>query len=253
MALDPLLLEVLACPEDKGPLLYFADEDLLYNPRLHRSYAVTDGIPNMLIDESTTVDEQEHERLMAKSTSGGSDDDDVDSGPRHVTSSSNGVGAVTSPLAETIDTLGIFEATASLPEQVAGAIGSGRHLDGLPDHEDVENVVVIGMGGSGLAGDVLVAVAGPFLPVPVTVVKSPELPDFVGRESLVFAISFSGDTEETVEAAGEAFEAGASLVAVTGRRRAPQAGRRVGCTDRRSSDDDPSTPLRRGRRWRYHL
>ena len=36
MALDPLLLEVLACPEDKGPLLYFADEDLLYNPRLHR-------------------------------------------------------------------------------------------------------------------------------------------------------------------------------------------------------------------------
>ena len=71
MALDSLLLEVLACPEDKGPLLYFADEDLLYNPRLRRCYAVTDGIPNMLIDESTTVDEQEHERLMTKSTSGG--------------------------------------------------------------------------------------------------------------------------------------------------------------------------------------
>jgi uncharacterized protein YbaR (Trm112 family) len=71
MALDPLLLEVLACPEDKGPLLYFADEDLLYNPRLKRGYAVSDGIPNMLIDESTTVDDQEHERLMAKSSSGG--------------------------------------------------------------------------------------------------------------------------------------------------------------------------------------
>jgi uncharacterized protein len=71
MALDPLLLEVLACPEDKGPLLYFADEDLLYNPRLRRSYAVTDGIPNMLIDEATKVDEQENERLMAKSSSGG--------------------------------------------------------------------------------------------------------------------------------------------------------------------------------------
>ena len=69
MALDPLLLEVLACPEDKGPLLYFADEDRLYNPRLKRSYAVTDGIPNMLIDEATTVDDQEHERLMAKAVS----------------------------------------------------------------------------------------------------------------------------------------------------------------------------------------
>jgi uncharacterized protein YbaR (Trm112 family) len=46
MALDHLLLEVLACPEDKGPLLYFADEDRLYNPRLHRSYAVRDDIPS---------------------------------------------------------------------------------------------------------------------------------------------------------------------------------------------------------------
>lgn len=71
MALDPLLLEVLACPEDKGPLLYFADEEILYNPRLKRSYAVSDGIPNMLIDEATKVDEREHERLMTKSSSGG--------------------------------------------------------------------------------------------------------------------------------------------------------------------------------------
>jgi uncharacterized protein YbaR (Trm112 family) len=66
MALDPLLLEVLACPEDKGPLLYFEDEDRLYNPRLHRSYAVRDGIPVMLVDEATAVDDAEHERLMAK-------------------------------------------------------------------------------------------------------------------------------------------------------------------------------------------
>jgi uncharacterized protein len=66
MPLDPLLLEVLACPEDKGPLLYFADEDRLYNPRLHRSYEVRDGIPVMLVDEATTVDDAEHDRLMAK-------------------------------------------------------------------------------------------------------------------------------------------------------------------------------------------
>jgi uncharacterized protein YbaR (Trm112 family) len=66
MALDHLLLEVLACPEDKGPLIYFADEDRLYNPRLHRSYDVRDDIPVMLVDEATTVDENEHTRLMAK-------------------------------------------------------------------------------------------------------------------------------------------------------------------------------------------
>ena len=71
MALDQLLLEVLACPEDKGPLIYFADEDRLYNPRLHRSYAVRDDIPVMLVDEATTVDETEHRRLMAKAEKDG--------------------------------------------------------------------------------------------------------------------------------------------------------------------------------------
>jgi uncharacterized protein len=65
MTLDPALLEILACPEDKGPLYYLEDEAMLYNPRLHRRYDVRDGIPVMLIAESTTVDDAEHERLMA--------------------------------------------------------------------------------------------------------------------------------------------------------------------------------------------
>ncbi len=71
MTLDPLLIQVLACPEDKGPLLYLDDEDRLYNPRLHRSYEVREGIPVMLIDEATEVDEQEHARIMAKAEAGG--------------------------------------------------------------------------------------------------------------------------------------------------------------------------------------
>lgn len=66
MTLDPALLEILACPEDKGPLLYLADEGLLYNPRLRRRYDVVDDIPNMLIDEATTVDDAEHARITAE-------------------------------------------------------------------------------------------------------------------------------------------------------------------------------------------
>ena len=66
MSLDPQLLEILACPEDKGPLLYFADEDALYNPRLRRRYLVRDGIPVMLVDEAEAVDDAEHDRLLAK-------------------------------------------------------------------------------------------------------------------------------------------------------------------------------------------
>ena len=71
MALDPMLVEILACPEDKGPLLYFADEDALYNPRLRRRYAICDGIPVMLIDEAETVSDEEHDRLMAKAEAEG--------------------------------------------------------------------------------------------------------------------------------------------------------------------------------------
>jgi glucose/mannose-6-phosphate isomerase len=114
-----------------------------------------------------------------------------------------------------LDSLGMIAATAALPEQVAAAALVARGLGGLPDHEYVEQVVVLGMGGSGIAGDLMVAIAGPFLPVPVVVVKSYDLPDFVGPGSLVFALSFSGDTEETVEAAGEAAASGANVVAVT--------------------------------------
>jgi uncharacterized protein YbaR (Trm112 family) len=71
VALDPLLVEILACPQDKGPLLYFADEDALYNPRLRRRYLVKDGIPDMLIEDAEDVDDAEHERLMAKAAADG--------------------------------------------------------------------------------------------------------------------------------------------------------------------------------------
>jgi glucose/mannose-6-phosphate isomerase len=109
----------------------------------------------------------------------------------------------------------MYEITAGLPEQVEAAVSASRGLDGLPSREGIENVVVLGMGGSGIAGDVLIAAAGPFMSVPVVVVKSYTLPAFVGEGSLVFAISFSGNTEETLEAASEAAVQGAKVVAVT--------------------------------------
>lgn len=64
MTLSPHLLAILACPDDKGPLYYLESEDVLYNPRLRRAYAIRDDIPVMLIDEATAVDPEEHERLM---------------------------------------------------------------------------------------------------------------------------------------------------------------------------------------------
>ena len=71
MALDPQLLDILACPEDKGPLLYFEDEAALYNPRLKRRYRIEDDIPVMLVDEAEGVDDAEHDRLLAKAEADG--------------------------------------------------------------------------------------------------------------------------------------------------------------------------------------
>ena len=64
--IDARLLSILACPQDKGPLYFVADEHMLYNPRLHRKYEVRDGIPVMLINEATTVSDADHQRIMAK-------------------------------------------------------------------------------------------------------------------------------------------------------------------------------------------
>ncbi|MGI8758333.1 MAG: bifunctional phosphoglucose/phosphomannose isomerase [Acidimicrobiales bacterium] len=116
---------------------------------------------------------------------------------------------------EVLDTEGMFDAAAGLAEQCFDAAVRARGLDGLPERDRIENVVVLGMGGSGMAGDILAAAAGPFLPVPVIVSKGYELPAFVGETSLVFAMSFSGNTEETVEVASDAAVVGARMVVVT--------------------------------------
>ena len=118
-------------------------------------------------------------------------------------------------MTELLDTAGMWDVTANLPEQVFDAAVSARGLDGLPNKDRIEHIVVLGMGGSGIAGDVLVAAAGPFLPIPVIVSKGYETPAYVGENSLVFAISYSGNTEETVEAATSAAVEGARMVVIS--------------------------------------
>ena len=66
MSLDAKLLQILACPQDKGPLFYFSADGFLYNPRLQRKYNIVEGIPVMLIDEATNVDAAEHEGLVQR-------------------------------------------------------------------------------------------------------------------------------------------------------------------------------------------
>ncbi len=107
----------------------------------------------------------------------------------------------------------MWGATLGLPEQVAAAAAAAA---GVTVPGAVGHVAVCGMGGSGIAGDVLAAVAAPQMAVPVTVVKGYEVPASVATGTLCLCVSFSGDTEETASAAEAAAAQGARVVAFTG-------------------------------------
>jgi glucose/mannose-6-phosphate isomerase len=77
-------------------------------------------------------------------------------------------------------------------------------------------IVVAGMGGSGIAGDVLAAVCGPGSPVQVATSHSYQLPGWAGASDMVIAVSCSGSTEETLAAATQAVRRGCRLVCVGG-------------------------------------
>jgi uncharacterized protein YbaR (Trm112 family) len=70
VVLQQKLLTILVCPVDKGSLLYFADENLLYNPRLRRAYRIERGIPVMLAERAEPVPDGEHERLVTRARHG---------------------------------------------------------------------------------------------------------------------------------------------------------------------------------------
>lgn len=113
------------------------------------------------------------------------------------------------------DSLGMRDAVLGLPEQLAAATRRLSVTGVLPAHDDVANVLIVGTGAAGWVGDLVAAVAGPFMPVPLVVHKGFEPPSFVDASTLVVAISASGDSPETVASASMCLEAGARLFAVT--------------------------------------
>lgn len=102
-----------------------------------------------------------------------------------------------------------------LPQQLQDAWDLA-HDQPLPDREGIEHVIVAGMGGSAIGGDLLAAYAAPLARVPVTVWRDYGLPAFVdGPGTLLIVSSHSGNTEETLSAFDAGVEAGACLMAFT--------------------------------------
>lgn len=108
----------------------------------------------------------------------------------------------------------MFEILKRFPEQCRRARSAAAQLSVRPFAPG--NVVVAGMGGSGIAGKLLAAYLGSEAPVPVAACDSYHLPRYVGKDTLVVAVSASGNTEETLAVYEEAKKRGAHIIALAG-------------------------------------
>ena len=113
------------------------------------------------------------------------------------------------------DPTDFLKAVEGLPAQLGEAMRLAHAVDGLPSIEGLRAIAVLGMGGSGISGELCRSVLAPLAPVPVATIRDYDVPAWVGPYTLVFAVSYSGGTEETLSAFHQAAERGARIVAVT--------------------------------------
>jgi glucose/mannose-6-phosphate isomerase len=110
---------------------------------------------------------------------------------------------------------GMLALVAGLGTQLGEGFALGRRARDLPTAEGIGTIAVCGMGGSGIVGDVLRGSFADRLPVPVISVKGYGLPAFCGKETLAVAVSYSGETEETLAAYAQAVLAGCRVIAIS--------------------------------------
>ena len=99
--------------------------------------------------------------------------------------------------------------------QLIEALAIAENAKLSPAKADIHNVVIAGMGGSGIGGNLIKAFTNDELRVPLDVSKSYDVPGFINANTLFIACSFSGNTEETLASAEKARAKGAQIVAIT--------------------------------------
>jgi len=113
------------------------------------------------------------------------------------------------------DPSGMLDAVLRMPAQCEQGFRAGRQAGELPSGDSASSVVVCGMGGSGVAGDVLGALYRDRLGIPIVTVKDFSLPEFCGKDTVVVCSSYSGSTAETLACFEEATARGCRVLATT--------------------------------------
>lgn len=102
-----------------------------------------------------------------------------------------------------------------LPKQCTDAWSNAQALKLPADYRRAANIVILGMGGSAIGGDLARTLVEQSCPAPITVSRDYDLPAYAGKDSLVIGCSYSGGTEETLSAFAQAAQRGCKLLAVS--------------------------------------
>ncbi len=116
---------------------------------------------------------------------------------------------------ERLDPEGLLARIEALPEQCEEAWQRARSLELPAAHAGASDIVLLGMGGSAISGDIVRSLSAASGGKPVALVRGYDLPASVGERTLVIACSHSGNTEETLSAYGQAIAAGAMTAVIT--------------------------------------
>ena len=114
-----------------------------------------------------------------------------------------------------IDTSNMYNLIKKFPEQVEEAIGIGSAARVKLNVRGIESIVLCGLGGSAIGGDLFKSYLAGELAVPFIVNRNYTLPKFVGKSSLVIISSYSGNTEETIAAFKDALKRGAKILCIS--------------------------------------
>jgi len=114
-----------------------------------------------------------------------------------------------------VDTSNMYNLIKSFPQQVEDAMKVGQRSTVKLNASGIHQIVLCGLGGSAIGGDLLKSYLAGELTAPFIVNRHYTLPKFVGRKSLVIISSYSGNTEETTAAYKEAVKRGAKILCIS--------------------------------------
>ncbi|MCS6795770.1 MAG: bifunctional phosphoglucose/phosphomannose isomerase [Raineya sp.] len=103
------------------------------------------------------------------------------------------------------------------PSQIRKAVEIGKNIRVTPHNEEIQNIFIAGLGGSGIGGNLVESIVSPALQVPLLVGKNYEIPKFIGKNTLFIASSFSGSTEETLIALSQVKDAKIACISSGGK------------------------------------